>query len=321
LAGIVDACNDATDDTGRTIPADTVWVTTNKLGGGGELECVCLEPAASSPMAGKFFIMVVAPTTGTHANAVMKQEAAGGVPLNKAYIGIVMANAGTTISVAGNYSAWDSATPVTGTCYFPGFIGLSDTTTMSQVVVRMTAESLQFDLQNVAGALYKAGAGAPVRGLSDSANEGESGLLGALLGYWCGGLSYTIHASQWSNAPGSGNGVMFENHAANGYAHCYFRPPGTATVVACGISSTSNGTAAFMPSGDDDAMLGVDGTVEPENVWLHRHDTGRKIGRLRTHFWGPRKQNKLVLSDGATKKWIADSGSSTGTADGFVNPV
>ena len=322
LAGITDACNDATDDTGRTIPANTLHVATNKLGGGGELECVCIEPAASSPEAGKWVIMVVAPTTGTHANAVMRQEAAGGVPLNKAYFGIVFANAGTTISVAGNYTAWDAATPFSGTCWFPGFIGLSDTATPSQLVYRATAASVQVDCQSVAGGLRKAGGGAPFRGVSDGGNEGENGLLGALLGYWCTGLSNDGAASQWSAAPGSGNGVMFQNHAANGYAHCYFRPPGTNTVVACGINAANNGTAAFMASGDDDAMLGADGTIEGDAIMIHRHDTGRKVGRLRTHFWGPRRRNKEIMSDTTpTKLWFVDSTSSTGNADGFLNPL
>lgn len=300
-------------DAGAAIPAASQPQVTKS---GAPTDCIVLEPAATSPVAGKWVIIIAgAAAVAPNAAAMLAPDAAAVAQL---HVGIWMANSGATVSRADLTAAWSAAAPFTGTGTFSGFVKFYGAlTTIASMTAFLSAEDVVIQCETSTGTQYIAEAGFGIRGVTDAALDSESGLLGRVFTLSTSGSLAALSAT-WQTAAGA-TGCPLGHAAASGNYHSYYRIPGATVSHMRGCdwrdaASAGNG----MPASAAAEYVAASGAVEPDTISLRdvgaAGRVGSKVGRHRAFFWGPRKRSRYILSTGGTAKWIS-AGSATSTAD------
>lgn len=316
LDGIYTALTTTTADDGQSIPTAARWQVT-RYQNAGTTEAVYCEPAATSPVAGKIVLIWAAAASGPHSNVVMKSPDtyANSVIIFSALV----ATAAGTISRS-NYSAWDGATPFTAGGRFMGYNRVYAGTTASKIFLFPSTDSILLQIEEGAGAIYPCRAGLDIRGLTDGATDGESGLGGRVASLMVGGSDAAMNAAFWTAAP-SGGSANITMHSGNvGQCHCWYLVPNSSTVSSMSWRSTSSNAGEYQI---DSALsqVGLSGAIEPDYIVYRDLTSGRKIGRDRAMFWGPRRKTKAILSATSTKTWIVFGSSSTSDVDCALLPM
>lgn len=304
-----------TDDSGSSIATNARWQsashTTATL-----TDAVYFEPAASSPIAGKVVLMLAgAPAVAPNAGAMAAPDAAA---VNGIYWGMWVANAGATVSRA-DYADWSAASPFTGTGRWTGYsrleVGLA---TLQDAYFFTSAEYVVMQLMTTtATSSYICFGGAGIRGLSDSAVCGESGLGGRVFDFGVSGSGAVLSSTFWSNASSGVSLLAHSGTASN--THWYALIPGTSTIR--GLFYKNNGIAAAFGDSNNNMCIGLDTTTIKPAPLAVRDSSSFYVGDHRAFFVGPRKMSKSILQDSGVNKWIAVGHSVTTQGDCLALPI
>lgn len=304
-----------TTDKGATVPVASRPQVTKS---GTPTDCIVLEPATTSPVAGKWVIIIAgAAAAQPNASAMLAPD---GAATGQLFIGPWMANSGATVSRADLTAAWTAAAPFTGTGTISGYIKFFGAlTTIASMSVFHSAEHYVFQVETSTGTQYAADAGFGIRGVSTDALDSESGLLGRVFSLGTTGATSPIQATHLTASAAGAAGPLKHSYGAS-QCHYYYRIPGaTASPMRpCAWAGTTDQVANGASSSTAPSYIAASGAVEPDAIPLR--DTGSggrvdsKVGRSRVYFQGPRKRSRYVMSTGGVAKWIA-AGSATSSAD------
>lgn len=302
-----------TDD-GAAIPAASQPQVTKS---GAPTDCIVFEPAASSPVAGKWVIIIAgAALVAPNGAAMLAPDTAAVAQL---HIGIWMANSGATVSRADLTAAWSTATPFTGTGTFSGYTKFyAALTTIASMTAFLSPEHVVVQCETNTGTQYLAEAGFGIRGVSTAALDSESGLLGRVFTLSTCGASPLTATWQTANLSSGVAGLL--GHATfSAGAHCYYRIPGaTSSAMRACAWNNPNAVSNGLPVSAAAQYLAASGTVEPDSISMRDcvgsgGRDGSKVGRHRAFFFGPRKRSRYVLSTGGVAKWITAGAATSGT--------
>ena len=304
-----------TTDAGATVPVASRPQVTK---GGAPTDYIVLEPAVTSPVAGKW-VIIVCGASGAQPNAAA-MLAPDTSALAQLYIGIWMANSGQTVSRA-DLATWTAAAPFVGTGTFSGFVKIyAALTTIASMTAYLSAEDIVFGVETSTGTQYMAEAGFGIRGVSDAALDSESGMLGRVFSLSTSGATPISTAWQTANIGAGSTFAPISYGTINGYSHCFYRVPGATSshMRQCTWNSPASQSNGF-PSSAAAEFIAASGAIEPEvipfrDVVGSGTRDGTKVGRSRVFFFGPRKRTRYVLSTGGVAKWIA-CGSASSTSD------